>query len=81
MGHEIAPGNQGLWDLIFALGWVQKNIAAFGGDPENVTIYGNSAGAYISHLFSLIPATKGDFLFLYCNYYDSKIIKTAGGEF
>ncbi|XP_014205488.1 esterase FE4-like [Copidosoma floridanum] len=61
LGHEVAPGNQGLRDIIAALTWVQRNIESFGGDASNVTIFGSSAGAIICHLFTLIPMAKGLF--------------------
>lgn len=53
------PGNNGLKDMVMALKWVQKNISAFGGDPNNVTIFGESAGGAATHLLVLSPMTKG----------------------
>ena len=54
-------GNFGVMDSVAALQWVQKNIAAFGGDPKNVTIFGESAGSGMVANLMAIPSTKGLF--------------------
>jgi para-nitrobenzyl esterase len=56
-----ASGNQALGDSIAALKWVKANIAAFGGDPDNVTIFGQSAGACIDAFLVGSPQAKGLF--------------------
>lgn len=54
-------GNYGLSDQIEALRWVQRNISAYGGDPHNVTIFGESAGSWAVSLLVATPKSQGLF--------------------
>lgn len=60
-GDDAGPANFALLDLIAALEWVQRNAEAFGGDPENVTIFGESAGAH--NVAGLLASPLADGLF------------------
>lgn len=58
-GDSVLPGNNGMKDQVAALKWVQQNIAAFGGNPNSVTIVGMSAGASSVHYHMISPMSKG----------------------
>ncbi|KAL0274002.1 UNVERIFIED_CONTAM: hypothetical protein PYX00_006546 [Menopon gallinae] len=61
VGTEDAPGNAGLKDMVMALKWIKKNVAVFGGDPNNITIFGESAGGAAVQYLMLSPLAKGLF--------------------
>lgn len=60
-GKIPATGNEGLLDQVMALRWVKENIGAFGGDPKNVTVFGESAGAMSIACLMVMPGAKGSF--------------------
>ncbi|XP_033126573.1 uncharacterized protein LOC117124450 [Anneissia japonica] len=60
-GDDVVPGNMGFKDQVLALQWVHNNIAEFGGDPEMITIYGESAGSISVTYHIVSPMSKGLF--------------------
>ncbi|XP_060940890.1 bile salt-activated lipase-like [Limanda limanda] len=60
-GDSSLPGNYGLWDQHAAIAWVHRNIRSFGGDPDNVTLFGESAGGASVSFQTLTPHNKGLF--------------------
>ncbi len=70
--HESLLGNYGFMDQIAALQWIQRNIARFGGDPGNVTIYGESAGGESVNILMLAPQARGLF--------HKAIVSSGGGR-
>ena len=80
-GDAVVPGNNGLKDQVMALRWVQQNIAHFGGDPGNVTIFGNSSGGACVHYHMLSPMSEGkipiynDYMHYFNNYEKKNVNK------
>ncbi|CAB3363231.1 Hypothetical predicted protein [Cloeon dipterum] len=54
-------GNFGLMDIVAALHWLRENAAAFGADPERITLFGHTTGAALVHLLAMSPSAKGLF--------------------
>jgi len=69
---QQVSGNYGLLDMIAALEWVQENISAFGGDPDNVTIFGQSAGGIAVSMLAASPVAEDLF---------HRAISMSGGSF
>ena len=58
-GDGVGPGNLGIEDLIEVLRWVQANARAFGGDPDKVTLFGESGGGAATQAVAAMPAAQG----------------------
>ena len=57
---DTAIGNYGMWDQYMALKFIKENIAKFGGDTDNITLLGQSAGGVSVDLLSLSPYSRGN---------------------
>lgn len=68
--EEGSSGNYGLMDIIKSLEWVKANIGVFGGDPDNVTVMGQSAGASLVQNVLVSPKTQGLFSNIYTASYN-----------
>lgn len=68
---EKSSGNYGLWDQLLAIRWVKENIGCFGGDSENITLFGQSAGAMSLQVLALSGEAEG--------LYQKMILQSGGG--
>jgi len=77
-GDSVVSGNNGLKDQVQALKWVKRNIKYFGGNPENITISGMSAGGASVHFHMLSPLSRGytliNYLFIFLIVFNPCIV-------
>ena len=84
-------GNQGLLDQVAALEWISENIAAFGGNPDNITIMGQSAGAMSSHVLTFSPLAtpmihqakmciRDRCIVMHSIFYDTRIVRVRSTD-
>lgn len=80
-GESVLPGNAGLKDQVLALQWIKDNIEHFGGDPEKITLMGQSAGAASIGYLLQAPQTNGWVLYFFAirhfSYYFSGLYSAA----
>jgi len=70
-GENEAGGNYGIWDQLAAFSWVKENIRDFGGNPDNITVFGQSAGAMSLQVLALSNHSEGIF--------KNMILQSGGG--
>lgn len=61
LGDDVLPGNMGMWDAALAVKFIHKRIAQFGGNPEKITLFGESAGSMVVQLLMLTDHVPGLF--------------------
>ena len=64
-GDSRMPGNFAIYDQVEVLKWIRRHISAFGGNPNKVTIFGNSAGGASVGVLLLCPAAAGEIFHIY----------------
>lgn len=72
LGTNDAPGNQGLHDQLLAIEWIHRNIRNFGGDPQRITLFGESAGAVSVGLHLLSPKSR--------LFFNNAILESSGAS-
>ena len=75
------PGNNGLHDAIKALEWIQTHISSYGGDPNRVTVFGQSAGGSLAGLLLVSPLAEGNSVYyISCSPLEVKSYKVSNSN-